>query len=93
LYRYTKAQNNLGSLYYSGNGVALDPAAAAAWYAKGAVQGNASALNNLAICHEDGVGTARDLARARALYAAAVGAHHSLTIVHVFTRLVSAVVL
>jgi len=41
------AQNNLGVMYYSGEGVPRDTAKAAEWFKKAAAQGNADAQANL----------------------------------------------
>ena len=41
------AQNNLGVMYYSGEGVPSDTAKAAEWFKKAAAQGNADAQANL----------------------------------------------
>ena len=44
---YVDAQNNLGVMYYSGEGVPRDTAKAAEWFKKAAAQGNADAQANL----------------------------------------------
>ena len=54
------AQNNLGALYDSGQGVAQDYAEAAKWFRKAADQGFAVAQNNLANLFGDGKGVAQD---------------------------------
>ena len=41
------AQNNLGVMYYAGEGVPRDPAKAKEWFKKAAAQGNADAQVNL----------------------------------------------
>ena len=56
------AQNNLGALSESGQGVAQDYAEAVKWFRKAADQGNAVAQNNLGILFDDGKGVARDYA-------------------------------
>ena len=43
----TDAQNNLGVMYYSGEGVPRDAAKATEWFKKAAAQGNADAQANL----------------------------------------------
>lgn len=43
-------------LYYNGQGVGLDRAAAAMWFKKAAVQGGAYAQYNLARMYQEGVG-------------------------------------
>jgi len=50
------AQGLLGFFYERGIGVKADPAAAVAWWRKGAAQGNADSLNALAAAHETGTG-------------------------------------
>jgi TPR repeat protein len=62
------AQNNLGALYETGQGVAQDYAEAVKWFRKAADQGNAVAQNNLAILFDDGNGVARDYAEAARWY-------------------------
>jgi TPR repeat protein len=52
------AQNNLGVMYEKGFGVAMDYEAAAAWYRKAAVGGNANAMENLADLEQRGLVTA-----------------------------------
>jgi len=56
----TQAQNNLGSLYYKGEGVTQDYKEAVKWYTKSAEQGNAQAQRILAVCYEKGTGVAKD---------------------------------
>jgi tetratricopeptide (TPR) repeat protein len=56
----TQAQNNLGSLYYKGEGVTQDYKEAVKWYTKSAEQGNAEAQRILAVCYEKGTGVAKD---------------------------------
>jgi TPR repeat protein len=51
-----------------GMGVAQDFNAAAAWYAKAAAQGHASAQSNLGVCYEKGKGVAQDFKTAAAWY-------------------------
>ena len=58
------AQNNLGSLYYQGKGLAHDYAEAAKWYRKAADQGNSLAENNLGFLYYSGRGARQDYAEA-----------------------------
>src|ERR1041384_251514 len=53
------AQNELGHLYQSGQGVAKDPAKAADWFHKAADQGHPVAQLNLGIAYEEGVGVTK----------------------------------
>lgn len=53
-----------GSLYARGQGVAQDYAAAAAWSAKAADQGDATAQYNLGIMYARGLGVPRDYVQA-----------------------------
>ena len=57
---YVMAQNNLGRLYYKGEGVTQDYKEAVKWYTKSAEQGNAEAQGILAVCYEKGTGVAKD---------------------------------
>ena len=63
-----KAQYNLGFMYYMGQGVAQDYAAAAGWYRKAADQGYAPAQNNLSLMYDNGTGVAQDYAAAVSWY-------------------------
>ena len=58
------AQNNLGLMYYNGQGVAQDYAAAAGWYRKAADQGNAGAQSNLGVMYVAGQGVTQDYVQA-----------------------------
>ena len=58
------AQNNLGLMYYNGQGVAQDYAAAAGWYRKAADQGNADAQYNLGNKYANGQGVPQDYVQA-----------------------------
>jgi len=55
-----QAQNNLGSLYYKGEGVTQDYKEAVKWYTKAAEQGSVEAQGVLAVCYEKGTGVAKD---------------------------------
>lgn len=59
------AQNNLGELYETGQGVAQDLAQAYAWYERAAQAGFAPGQLNLARLYAAGTGVARDYASAR----------------------------
>ena len=54
------AQDNLGSCYYMGRGMAADSGLAVHWYRLSADQGFAKAQHNLATCYEFGEGVRRD---------------------------------
>ena len=54
------AQNNLGTLYANGVGVAKDQSRAAYWYQRAAEQGIATAQNNLGILYHEGQGVVRN---------------------------------
>ena len=54
------AQNKLGTMYFSGKGVAEDKRQAAKWFQKAAEQGNADAQYNLGLMYENGLGVAKD---------------------------------
>ena len=60
----TLGQNNLGILYYQGQGVPQDYAQAASWYRKSAEQGNALAQNNQGSLYYHGQGVPQDYAQA-----------------------------
>jgi TonB family protein len=59
------AQNNLGSLYYHGNGVAQDHVKAVDWYMKAAKAGVSVAYNNLGHCYQKAHGVQRDYVKAQ----------------------------
>jgi eukaryotic-like serine/threonine-protein kinase len=63
-----KARNNLGSLYYHGQGVLKDFRKAAELFSKAAYQNNANAQFNLANLYENGEGVPKDLAEAKKWY-------------------------
>jgi TPR repeat protein len=48
------AQNNLGVLYYNGEGVPQDYVQARQWFEKAAVQGDANAQNSLGLLYHNG---------------------------------------
>ena len=62
----TVAQYNLGSMYWSGEGVLIDHKQAVKWYRKAAEQGNANAQYNLGGMYEVGHGVPEDLVTAYA---------------------------
>lgn len=75
---HISAQNNLGTMYESGEGVKefkIDLEKAAYWYGRSADQGNPSAMVNLGALYFNGKGVPVDYARARELFetAAALG--------------------
>ncbi|MGI8437140.1 MAG: tetratricopeptide repeat protein [Chthoniobacterales bacterium] len=59
-----RAQNNLGSLYSAGQGVALDEKTAAKWFRKSAEQGIPLAQANLALLLLRGAGVEQNTAEA-----------------------------
>jgi uncharacterized protein len=62
------AQNQLGVMYYRGEGVRQDYAEAARWYRKAAEQGNVVSQVNLADLYRDGKGVPQDYAEAARWY-------------------------
>ena len=60
------AQNNLGSMYYNGEGVPQDYKEAAKWYRKSAEQGDADAQSNLGYMYYIGTGVIEDYVTAYA---------------------------
>ena len=58
------ARFNLGLMYYTGQGVPQDYAAAINWYRKAADQGNAAAQGNLGLMYANGQGVPQDYAAA-----------------------------
>ena len=68
------AQFNMGLLHETGRGVPEDPAAAAAWYGRAALQGVPAAQYNLAALHQAGRGVPQDAVQA--LYWLEVAARH-----------------
>jgi TPR repeat protein len=58
------AQNNLGLMYYNGQGVPQDYGEAAKWYRLAAEQGNATAQSNLASMYYSGEGVPQDYVQA-----------------------------
>ena len=61
---HADAQNNLGIMYYEGEGVSRDFVKAAHWFRQSAEQGNADAQYNLGTMYEDGEGVPVDLVQA-----------------------------
>ena len=62
------AQVNLAWMYYNGQGVAQDYAAAAEWYRKAADQGLTLAQLSLAAMYDDGLGVPEDAVQAHKWY-------------------------
>jgi uncharacterized protein len=58
------AQNNLGLMYYDGQGVPQDYREAAKWYRLAAEQGNATAQSNLGSMYYSGEGVPQDYVQA-----------------------------
>jgi TPR repeat protein len=63
-----EAQTNLGLLYYNGQGVPQDYAAARQWWEKAAAQGSADAQFNLGMLYAKGLGVPQDYVMARQWY-------------------------
>ncbi|HFC7428692.1 sel1 repeat family protein [Neisseria meningitidis] len=59
------AQNNLGAMYYKGQGVRRDDAEAVRWYRQAAEQGLAQAQNNLGVMYAERRGVRQDRALAQ----------------------------
>jgi hypothetical protein len=72
------AQYDLGTMYYSGNGVSPDATKAAYWYEKSAKQGHADAQLELAVMYEKGAGVPQDYAKAIYWYQKAAKQGHDL---------------
>ena len=73
------AQNRLGGLYFSGQGVPQNYTTARGWYEKAAAQGNAWSKNQLGQLSADGLGVPQDYKKARQWWeqAAAQGIAHA----------------
>lgn len=65
---YARAQNNLGNLYYDGEGVKKDYKEAARFYKLSADQGNPEAQNNLGVLYQVGQGVRQNYSEAARLY-------------------------
>jgi TPR repeat protein len=61
---HIKAQNNLGTMYYEGQGVTQNFTEAANWYRKSAEQNNVDAQFNLAAMYKKGEGVEKDITQA-----------------------------
>jgi formylglycine-generating enzyme required for sulfatase activity/peptidoglycan hydrolase-like protein with peptidoglycan-binding domain len=59
-----KAQSNLGTMYYKGQGIRQDYAEAVNWYRKAADQEYAKAQHNLGVVYAEGQGVPQDYAKA-----------------------------
>ncbi len=66
-----KAQNILGYMYQSGQGVGKDYGEAVKWYSKAADQGDGEGQNNLGVMYENGQGVWQDYSEAAKWYARA----------------------
>ena len=74
---HATAQNNLGVMYGSGEGVPQDDAEAVIWYRLAAAQGHATAQYNLGVMYGGGRGVPQDDAEAVIWYRlAAAQGHH-----------------
>lgn len=67
-----KAQNEVGTWYYTGKHVKQDYNEAAQWWARAAQQNNAKAIGNLGLCYQKGNGVEADSVRALNLYGRSV---------------------
>ena len=74
----TLGQNNLGILYYQGQGVPQDYAQAASWFRKAAEQGDALAQYNLGLLYDHGQGVPQDYAQAASWFRKAAGMGNAL---------------
>jgi TPR repeat protein len=63
-----EAQNHLGFLYFTGNGVTKDPAEGVKWWQKSAEQGLVKSKFNLALAYDRGEGIPRNTTEAIKLY-------------------------
>src|SRR5579864_9383721 len=63
-----QAQNDLGFMYYAGQGVAQDYAEAFRWFRKAAEQGDAIGQHNLGKMYREGQGVTQDYAEALRWY-------------------------
>ena len=73
-----KAQNNLGNMYYNGEGVPEDHKEAVKWYRKAAEQGHAIAQNNLGVMYGNGEGVQEDHKEAVKWYRKAAEQGHAI---------------
>ena len=72
-----KAQEQIGWLYWNGQGVAKDESQAVIWFQKAADKGSAGALYGLAMAYAGGKGVARDGQQAMLLYEKAAEKGHA----------------
>lgn len=68
------AMNQLGAIYYTGNGAERDFDAAHYWWSRGALMGNPKAIANLGVCYQFGRGAKCDSVEAMRLYISAIAA-------------------
>ena len=62
--KLAKVQNNLGMMYYHGEGIKQNDAEALRWFTKAAEQGDAEAQTNLGVMYLKGEGVKQDDAEA-----------------------------
>ena len=74
---HAAAQNNLGALYYLGQGVTWDYVEARKWYLKAAEQGYAEAQNNLGALYHNADGVEQDYAMAYVWHNSAAARGHA----------------
>lgn len=75
---HVQAQNNLGSMYENGEGVAQDYQQARQWYEKAAAEGESYAVNNLGALYAKGLGVEQDLATAIEMFIESAGKGNAL---------------
>ncbi len=68
------AMNQLGAMYYTGNGAERNFDAAHYWWSRGAIMGNPKAMANLGVCYQFGRGARCDSVEAMRLYISAIAA-------------------
>lgn len=67
-----KAQCDLGSCYYSGDGVGKSYTKAVEWFKKSSMQGYGPATRNLGVCYQYGLGVSESKYQATSLYRQAI---------------------
>ena len=72
------AQNNLGWMYYKGNGIKQDYQKAFEWFTKSAEQGCIEAMYNIAEMYENGYGVEKDLNKSKHWIKKAEKAHDEI---------------
>ena len=70
------AQNNLGNMYYNGEGVPKDAVQAGSWYRKAAGQGHPLAQYKLGLMYSTGTGVPKDVEQAVSWFSKAADQGH-----------------